>query len=85
MVDIAVKGVWKAFEQDKNILKGVDLEIYEGERVGLLGRNGAGKSTLFRIITGELEADRGEVVLGTGKRVGVMTQIPRFPEQIGQV
>ncbi len=80
MVDIAVKGVWKAFEQDKNILKGVDLEIYEGERVGLLGRNGAGKSTLFRIITGELEADRGEVVLGTGKRVGVMTQIPRFPE-----
>ena len=80
MVDIAVKGVWKAFEQDKNILKGVDLEICEGERVGLLGRNGAGKSTLFRIITGELEADRGEVVLGTGKRVGVMTQIPRFPE-----
>ena len=79
MIDIAVKGVWKAFEQDKNILKGVDLEIYEGERVGLLGRNGAGKSTLFRIITGELEADRGEVVLGSGKRVGIMTQIPRFP------
>ena len=80
MVDISVKGVWKAFEQDKNILKGVDLEIFEGERVGLLGRNGAGKSTLFRIITGELEADRGEVVLGTGKRVGILTQIPRFPE-----
>ena len=80
MVDIAVKGVWKAFEQDKDILRGVDLEINEGERVGLLGRNGAGKSTLFRIITGELEADRGEVVLGTGKRVGILTQIPRFPE-----
>ena len=80
MVDIAVKGVWKAYEQDKNILKGVDLEVYEGERVGLLGRNGAGKSTLFRIITGEIEADKGEVVLGSGKRVGILTQIPRFPE-----
>ena len=80
MVDIAVKGVWKSFEQDKYILKGVDLEVYEGERVGLLGRNGAGKSTLFRIITGELESDRGDVVLGSGRRVGIMTQIPRFPE-----
>ena len=80
MIDIAVKGVWKAFEQDKDILKGVDLEVYEGERVGLLGKNGAGKSTLFKIITGELESDRGEVVLGTGKRVGVMTQIPRYPD-----
>ena len=80
MVDIAVKGVWKSFEQDKYILKGVDLEVYEGERVGLLGRNGAGKSTLFRIITGEIESDRGDVVLGSGRRVGIMTQIPRFPE-----
>ena len=80
MVDISVKGVWKAFEQDKYILKGVDLEVYEGERVGLLGRNGAGKSTLFRIITGEIESDRGDVVLGSGRRVGIMTQIPRFPE-----
>ena len=80
MIDIAVKGVWKAFEQDKDILKGVDLEVNAGERVGLLGKNGAGKSTLFKIITGELESDRGEVVLGTGKRVGVMTQIPRYPD-----
>ena len=80
MVDIAVKGVWKSFEQDKYILKGVDLEVYEGERVGLLGRNGVGKSTLFRIITGEIESDRGDVVLGSGRRVGIMTQIPRFPE-----
>ena len=80
MVDISVKGVWKAFEQDRDILRGVDLEVYEGERVGLLGPNGAGKSTLFRIITGELESDRGDVVLGTGKRVGIMDQIPRYPD-----
>ncbi len=79
MVDISVRGVRKAFEQDKEILRGVTFEINEGEHVGLLGKNGGGKTTLFRIITGELESDAGEVVIGTGKRVGVMTQIPVFP------
>ncbi len=81
MVDISVRGVRKAFEQDKEILRGVTFEINEGEHVGLLGKNGGGKTTLFRIITGELESDAGEVVIGTGKRVGVMTQIPVFPPE----
>ena len=81
MVDISVKGVRKAFEQDKEILRGVTFEINEGEHVGLLGKNGGGKTTLFRIITGELEPDAGEVVIGAGKRVGVMTQIPMFPPE----
>ena len=79
MVDLSVKGVRKAFEQDKEILRGVSFELNEGEHAGLLGKNGGGKTTLFRIITGELEPDAGEVVVGTGKRVGVMTQIPVFP------
>ena len=79
MIDISVKGVKKSFEQDKYVLKDVNFEINSGEHVGLLGKNGGGKTTLFRIITGEIEADFGEVVLGTGKRVGVMTQIPVFP------
>ena len=79
MIDIAVKDVRKAFEQDKEILRGLSFEVNEGERVGLLGKNGAGKTTLFKIIVGQLEADKGEVVLGTGRRVGVMTQIPYFP------
>ena len=81
MVDLSVRGVRKAFEQDKEILRGVTFEINEGEHVGLLGKNGGGKTTLFRIITGELEPDAGEVVIGTGKRVGVMTQIPVFPPE----
>ena len=81
MVDISVKGVRKAFEQDKEILRGVTFELNEGEHVGLLGKNGGGKTTLFRIITGELEPDAGEVVIGTGKRVGVMNQIPVFPPE----
>lgn len=79
MIDIAVKGVVKAFEIDKKILKGITFEVNTGERVGLLGKNGAGKTTLFRIIAGELETDEGEVVLGSDKRVGLISQIPVYP------
>jgi ATPase subunit of ABC transporter with duplicated ATPase domains len=79
MIDIAVKGVRKAFEEDREILKGLSFDINEGERVGLLGKNGAGKTTLMRIITGELESDTGEVVIPNGKRAGLISQIPRYP------
>ena len=79
MIDIAVKGVKKAFEIDKQILAGLTFDVNEGERVGLLGKNGAGKTTLFKIIIGELEADEGEVVLGTDKRIGLISQILEYP------
>ncbi len=81
MIDITVKNIVKAFEEDKNILDGISFEIYEGERVGLLGKNGAGKSTLFKIIIGELSSDEGEVVLPSGKRAGLISQIPVFPPE----
>ena len=45
------------------IIRGVDLDVREGEIVALLGTNGAGKSTLLKSISGVVEADRGAVVL----------------------
>ena len=42
-------------------LKGVDLTIYQGETVGIIGTNGSGKSTILKIITGVLNATHGEV------------------------
>jgi len=43
-------------------LKSVNLDIYPGETLGILGRNGAGKSTLLRIISGVILPDRGKVI-----------------------
>ena len=79
MIEISVNGLKKSFEIGNNILDGITFQIESGERVGLLGRNGAGKSTLFRILTGELEADEGEVAVAKNRRLGLISQIPVYP------
>jgi branched-chain amino acid transport system ATP-binding protein len=43
------------------VLRGVDLEVGAGARVGLIGPNGAGKTTLFNIISGQVRPDAGEI------------------------
>ncbi|MBL4844392.1 MAG: ABC-F family ATP-binding cassette domain-containing protein [Planctomycetes bacterium] len=56
------------------LMDGVTFRISEGQRVALAGRNGQGKSTFFRVLTGEVGADRGKVDLGNGRRVGYLPQ-----------
>ncbi len=80
MIEIQVEGLVKSFEIGKNILDGLTFQIDQGERVGLLGRNGAGKTTLFRILTGELDWDAGTVNVAKGRRLGLISQIPVYPE-----
>src|SRR5690606_32286662 len=51
---------------DRRILIDADFWLEEGERVCLIGRNGAGKSTTLKLITGELQADDGNIdILGS--------------------
>ncbi len=80
MADISVQGLVKAFELNKNVLDGLSFEVLEGERVGILGKNGAGKTTLFKLLAGETEPDEGTIAIGTGKRIGLISQIPVYPE-----
>ena len=79
MVDISVHNLTKFFVIGENLLEGLSFEIQEGECVAILGRNGCGKTTLFRILTGEIDYDDGEVFVNPNKRVGLISQIPRFP------
>jgi ATP-binding cassette subfamily F protein uup len=62
----------------KPILDGLSLGLFEGEKVGLIGRNGAGKSTLFRILSGDEAPDTGEVVVTQGLRISRLSQEPHF-------
>lgn len=80
MIDISVSGLVKSFDLEKKILDGLTFQVDSGERVGLLGKNGAGKTTLFRMLTGELYPDEGEVHIASNRRVGLISQIPVYPE-----
>jgi len=61
---IRVHGLKKAFG-DYPVLRGIDLELFQGENLVVLGRSGTGKSVLIKIISGLLQADSGSVeVLG---------------------
>ena len=80
MIDISVKNLTKFFVIGENLLDGLSFEVQEGECVAILGRNGCGKTTLFKILTGEMDYDEGEVFINPHKRIGLISQIPVFPE-----
>ncbi len=79
MVDIQVKNLTKFFVIGENLLDGLSFEIQEGECVAILGRNGCGKTTLFNILTGQMDYDDGEVFVNPHKKIGLISQIPKFP------
>jgi ATP-binding cassette, subfamily F, member 3 len=59
---------------DDPVLLGVDLTIFRGERIGVIGRNGSGKTVLVRALTGALPPTEGEVWRGPSIRVGYLAQ-----------
>ena len=79
MVDIQVKNLTKFFVIGENLLENLSFEIQEGECVAILGRNGCGKTTLFNILTGQMDYDDGEVYINPNKKLGLISQIPKFP------
>jgi ATP-binding cassette subfamily F protein 3 len=56
------------------VLRNISWQIVEGRKIGLLGTNGVGKTTLFRVITGELEIDKGEVTRSSKLKIGFLPQ-----------
>ena len=80
MIDITVSNLVKSFEIGNPVLDGLSFSVESGERVAILGPNGCGKTTLFRILTGALDYDEGQVSVAPGKRIGLISQIPVFPE-----
>ncbi len=68
---IELKGISKNFGQ-KAILDGVDLTIYQGEALVIIGPSGTGKSTILRIIAGLLAPDSGEIYVKGERREGLI-------------
>lgn len=80
---IELKGVSKSFGQNP-ILDRVDLRIYRGEALAIIGPSGTGKSTILRIIAGLLAPDAGEVFVQGQRRVGWVDDVAD-PIGIGMV
>ena len=66
-------GLAKNKHKEHYALNGVSMNIYQGETVGIIGTNGSGKSTILKIITGVLNATRGEVV--TNGRISALLEL----------
>jgi ATP-binding cassette subfamily F protein uup len=63
---------------ENTIIRDLSTRILRGDRVGIIGPNGSGKSTLLKLILGELEPTRGEVVLGTRLQLAYFDQHRRM-------
>ena len=70
---LEAQGLTQAFA-GRTLLKGFDLEVLRGDRIGIVGNNGVGKTTLLRILLGDLSPDRGTVRRGTQLSVGYFDQ-----------
>lgn len=70
---LTVSGLSKAFG-DHVLFDDVNFDIHRGERITIIGDNGTGKTTLLKIITGNTDADRGTVTLGTDISIGYYDQ-----------
>ncbi len=64
----------KSFENNSPLFENISFDIYRGDMVALIGSNGAGKSTLINILTEKLQADNGDVTLGTNVNIAYYDQ-----------
>ena len=87
MSSILVKNVSFSYNEKKDILKNINIEINKGEWIAILGHNGSGKSTFAKILVGLLEPQTGEVLIDNQvlnddsvyelrKRIGIVFQNP---------
>ena len=83
-IKVNVKGLCKSFG-DLDVLKGIDLEIYEGEVVCLIGPSGSGKSTILRCLNRLENATSGEIEVDGFKITDKNININKVRENIGMV
>jgi phospholipid/cholesterol/gamma-HCH transport system ATP-binding protein len=80
---LELRGITKSFGSNQ-VLDGLDLTMYQGEAIAIIGPSGTGKSTILRIIAGLLPADSGEIYVAGQRRVGLIED-SQDPVGIGMV
>lgn len=70
---IEVQNLSKIFS-DKKLFENVNIKFLEGNTYGIIGANGAGKSTFLKILSGEIEASGGQIIIEKNRRISVLSQ-----------
>lgn len=73
MTVLSLNNITKSFGTDI-ILKNITFGINEYDKIGFVGRNGAGKTTLFKILSGEVQPDSGDIFIPKDKTIGYLSQ-----------
>jgi len=74
-VIIRFSGVTFGYDEEKPLLSEVDFSVREGAKITLMGQNGAGKSTIFKMLTGALKPQAGEVHLQKDATIAIAKQV----------
>lgn len=72
---LSVSNLSKSFNE-KTLFEDLTFGIQQGEKIALVGKNGCGKSTLFTILSGKIQADKGDVAVNKEIRIGLLEQTP---------
>jgi ATP-binding cassette ChvD family protein len=75
---LTMRDLRRVHPPDKEVLRGINISMFPGAKIGVLGLNGSGKSTLLRIIAGEDDGFQGECRVTPGFSVGYLPQEPRL-------
>jgi sulfate-transporting ATPase len=75
-----MRGLSRFHPPDRQVLENINISMYPGAKIGVLGANGSGKSTLLRVMAGEDDGYTGEARLTPGFTVGYLPQEPSLDE-----
>jgi ATP-binding cassette ChvD family protein len=79
---VTMRDLRRFYPPDREVLKGINISMFPGAKIGVIGANGSGKSSLLRIMAGEDDGYAGEVRLTPGFTVGYLPQEPRLDPEL---
>jgi ATP-binding cassette subfamily F protein 3 len=72
---VVVKDLSFSYNKEQKLLENISFDLYEGEKLAILGKNGCGKSTLLKLLIGELENHEGRIEWGYNIKIGYLDQV----------
>lgn len=71
---VNIDNLFFGYDKDKPLIKDLSFKIQKGDKVCIIGKNGKGKSTLLKILIGELQKDKGDIVINAKTKIGYFGQ-----------